>query len=143
MIPIPALAALAEQLDPLLLAALLSLLPAEHPLAVAAQLGLDVAAERRERALVLADVGREVATILRRYDGGRGYAASWRPREEIERARASPGPLAGGRGLAVAPTPTAPERGASTATKTGGRVQRIAGTRPERSTTCLVPDVGA
>ena len=75
------------------LAAAVSLLPPSHRLVVAFALAVELSWAHHARRLALADAGLAIAPVLRRYDGGRGYAASWVPREEIQRRR-EPGPLA-------------------------------------------------
>lgn len=79
----------ADDLDPVLLAVTLSLLPAGHPLLAAARAGLEVHELRRARRRALRDASHDIASAWPRDLGHR-----WVPHDEIARRRAEPGPLA-------------------------------------------------
>jgi hypothetical protein len=80
----------ADELDPTALAVMLSLLPVLHPLLVAARLGVEVAEARNARRRALRDASHDVAG----HPAWRGYADRRVTYEELQRRRATVGPLA-------------------------------------------------
>jgi hypothetical protein len=81
-------------INPVDLAEALSKLPPNDQYVVAARLAAEVSQGRREEQAAERDASKAVAgdPIWQRYDGGRGYANSWVPRDEIEQRRSSAGP---------------------------------------------------
>lgn len=79
-------------LDPVTLAVTLSLLAVNHPLVVAARLGVEVAEERRAYRLAQREAGHDIHGGDSRF--WRAFAANHVPYVEMARRRAVPGPLA-------------------------------------------------
>ena len=76
------------------LGALMATLHPNHALVVATRLALEQHDVRRAERRAIKEVHEAIVSdpLWRGWDGGRGYAASWIPRAELERRRGAPGP---------------------------------------------------